>query len=247
MATAGASAPILAPTATATPNATPLATITAVHLVLSATPTGLSIEPPTATAGPSATASPTATPGPSVTAGPTPTRTSALPPESGWTAYGGEWDWREPGVAEGTSTEGDALWLYEETYGDFEFSAEVLTFDREASLAFRMQDENNGFIFTLVPQGATEGTPGIYLAKRVDGTDNIVAATEADDIPFTEDWATLRVEATGDSLRLYLNGALVIGYESGEDPSFPYGRVGLRIYGDAEEPCSSMFRSIRLP
>jgi hypothetical protein len=255
-------APIAAtPSAAAGPPALPTAagpTVTAGPT----TPSPTAMAASTATAGPTATTASAATPGPSATAAPTdsagatatptatapPTRTpTSRPIEEGWTAYGGEWDWQETGVVEGTSEEGDALWLYDESYGDFTYTVEVQAFDREAGMAFRMQDEDNGFIYTLVPQGATEGTPGLYLNKRVDGTDNMLASTESEDLPWTEDWATLSVEVTGDSLRLYLNGDLEIEYDDSEHPSFLYGRLGLRIYGDSDEPCSATFRSISLP
>ena len=150
-------------------------------------------------------------------------------------------------MAEGTSEEGDALWLYDESYGDFTYTAEVLAYDREASLAFRMQGDNNGFLFILIPRGATAGEPGLYLDKRVNGSDSTVATATTGDIPWVEDWATLSVEAAGDSLRLYLNGDLVMEYEDSASPSFRHGQLGFRIYGDASEPCSAMFRKIRLP
>ena len=250
---AEASVPVQGATTTATATHTSGPTVViSPSIAASFSPT---VAGPSATAGPSvaaspspeSTATPATTPADTPTASPTSAATSAPPPQTGWTAYGGEWDWKESGLAEGTTEEGDALWLFDSAYGDFSYSAEGQTFDREASLAFRMEDENNGFLFILIPQGATAGEPGLYLKKRVEGSDDIVASAAPGNMPWLEDWATLSVEATGDSLRLYLNGDLVIEYEDTEAPSFRYGRLGFHIYGDADAPCSARFRNVHLP
>jgi len=110
-----------------------------------------------------------------------------------------------------------------------------------------MLDKNNGYLYVLIPRGAPAGAPGLYLVKRVNGSDSIVAAAATADIPWVEDWATLTVQASGSMIRLYLNGELIIEHEDAASPSFDEGRLGFRIYGDADEPCSSTFRNISLP
>lgn len=175
----------------------------------------------------------------------TPTSTPARVP--GWTAIGGQWTWLEPGLLYGETDSLDGLFLYDGYYEDFTFSAEAQALDREASLAFRMQDSANGYLVIFVPQGAIGANPGLWLAKRVDGAHSFLAHYSASNLPFVEDWVSLSVQASGSRFWIYLNGTLAIDFTDTSAPAFTSGRLGFRIYGDTSAPCHAYFRNIQLP
>jgi hypothetical protein len=184
---------------------------------------------------------------PTATVSPTYTPTSAPARVPGWTAIGGQWTWLEPGLLYGETDSLDGLFLYEKYYEDFTFSADVQALDREASLAFRMQDSANGYLVIFVPQGASGANPGLWLAKRVDGAHSFLAHYGAGNLPFVEDWVSLSVQVSGSRFRVYLNGTLAIDFTDTSAPAFTSGRLGFRIYGDTSAPCHAYFRNIQLP
>jgi serine/threonine-protein kinase len=179
---------------------------------------------------------------------PTHTATQVPPTETiPWVAYGGSWTGPFDGLVQGESIDGDGLYLYQKTYTDFVFTAEVLTPDREASLAFRMQDRNNGYLLILVPTGIEfDANPGLYLAKRIEGDHFFFAYSDAN-LPAVGEWAELSVEVTGRTIRAYLNGALAFEYTDTAAPPFDSGMLGFRIFGDEAGRNYGGFRSIELP
>ena len=176
---------------------------------------------------------------------PTISPTSELVPD--WETIGGSWTGPdENGLISGktASFDGDALYLFKNTYTDFTFSAAVQALTREASLAFRMSDDGkNGYLVIFIPRGSQGGNPGLWLAKRVNG-DHSFPATFAADHALGE-WVRITVEATGAHIRVLVNGEQVIDFEDVQDP-FTSGRLGLRCYGEPATPCEANFSELYL-
>ena len=112
-------------------------------------------------------------------------------------------------------------------------------------MALRMQDAQNGYLVILIPQGAKGGTHGLYLLKRVNGSENTLAASRGS-LPGTGQWATLAVEAGGNRIQVSLKGKRLIDHSDAAAPGFAAGKIGLRIYGLAEAPCHASFRNARV-
>ncbi len=90
-------------------------------------------------------------------------------------------------------------------------------------IAFRVQDADNCYIFHLNGSSAR-------LIRRTNGTDLQLTA-----VPYTwypDVWCELGIEALGNNLRCYINGALVI---SMFDARFPSGPAGFSSYGSPHE------------
>ena len=171
--------------------------------------------------------------------------TNELVPD--WEVIGGSWIGPdENGLVYGktASFDGDALYLFKNTYSDFTFSATVQALTREASLAIRMSDDGkNGYLIIFIPRGSEGGNPGLFLAKRIQG-DHTFPAFFAADYAIGE-WVQLTVEAQGAQIIVFLNGDQVINYEDVDNP-FTAGRLGLRCYGEPTAPCEANFSELYL-
>lgn len=168
-----------------------------------------------------------------------------LPPD--WQAVGGAWSGPDAeGVIHGVAAafDGDALYLYKDSYSDFWFSSHVQPLNREASLAVRMSgDGKNGYLVIYVPSGSKGGNPGIWLAKRVNGNHTWLASKKT--TYSLGEWVQLMVDARGARIMVYLNNELVIDCT---DPDQPYlsGRLGFRCYGEPSAPCEANFSNFSL-
>jgi hypothetical protein len=79
----------------------------------------------------------------------------------------GQWVFAD-GQIEAHSITGDSILASSEKYGDVTFSAIAKTTNREASVAFRMQDAANGYILNFTPVGSPGEPNGfVRLRKRV--------------------------------------------------------------------------------
>jgi RNA polymerase sigma factor (sigma-70 family) len=98
--------------------------------------------------------------------------------QSEWSAISGDngqWSWAG-GKIEAHTIDGDSILASSKKYGDVTFSALVSTPNKEASLAFRMQDANNGYILNFTPVGSPGEPNGfVRLRKRVDNNETTVA------------------------------------------------------------------------
>jgi serine/threonine protein kinase len=184
----------------------------------------------------------TALPTPSVEA----TAPLVVTPELEWIAIGGTWSGPDDGVVHGETDVSDGLYLYQQIYTDFTFAAEVQAEDREASLAFRMQDDQNGYLVIVVPTGALGGNPGVYLAKRLQGGHSFLAASQQHS-PAVGQWIAVSVRTAGTRIQVSMNGTLVLDVSDTSTTPFTSGKVGFRIYGDSLGPCHANFRNIQLP
>jgi hypothetical protein len=174
-------------------------------------------------------------------------RPSAAPTvELTWTASGGSWTGPIDGIVRGETDIVDALYLYPQSYSDFTFAAELQALDREASLAFRMQDTQNGYLVIVVPTGAIGANPGIYLAKRVQGEHSFLASTQQG-LPDLGEWVRVTVQTAGAHIQVSVNDMLIFDLDDTTGPPITAGQVGFRIYGDRIAPCHANFRDIELP
>ena len=70
-----------------------------------------------------------------------------------------QWNWTKDKIY-AHSTTGDSLLASSKKYGDVTLSAVASTTNREASLAIRMQDANNGYIIIFAPPGTPRDDAG---------------------------------------------------------------------------------------
>jgi hypothetical protein len=164
-----------------------------------------------------------------------------------WQSIGGSWTGPDDkGMVSGKTAafDGDALYLFKNTYSDFMFSAAVQVLTREASLALRMSDDGkNGYLVIFIPQGSKGGNPGLWLAKRVNGNHTFPAFFAAEHA--LGERVQLTVYASGPQIRVSLNGEQVIDYQDFDQP-FVSGRLGLRCYGEPSAPCEANFSEFYL-
>ena len=164
--------------------------------------------------------------------------------QSEWSAISGndgQWSW-SGGTIEAHTVDGDSIFASSKKYGDVTFSATVRTPNREASLAFRMQDAANGYILNFVPVG-TPGEPNgfVRLRKRVGNDETTLAVYQGQRLVATGKSAKIKVVAKGSSIQVFLNGANVL---RAHDATFTNGYIGLRVYGWGDFPCDATFSGV---
>ena len=165
--------------------------------------------------------------------------------QSEWSAISGDngqWVFTD-GQIEAHTTTGDSILASSEKYGDVTFSAIAKTTNREASLAFRMQDAANGYILNFVPVG-TPGEPNgfVRLRKRVGNDETTIAIYQGPRLVTTGKSAKIKVVAKGSSIQVFLNGANVLRVH---DTTFTIGSIGFRVYGWADFPCDATFSHVK--
>jgi serine/threonine-protein kinase len=177
------------------------------------------------------------------------TATSGCSMPADWQVSGtgqGQWCF-SAGQFTGHSSTGDSLLVYSRSYTDFSLEATVKTPNREASLAFRIQDAANLYEAIFLPDGLAweqNGTGGIWLDKRTGYIDQTLAYAHPGPFPTAGGALRLRVVATGPLIEVFANGVRVIAVS---DASYRSGTVGLRIYGDTANPCDGSFSDVLLP
>jgi hypothetical protein len=121
-------------------------------------------------------------------------------------------------------------------------SAIASTTNREASLAIRMQDANNGYIIIFAPPGTPRDDAGhISLVKKTDGNEAILATYQGRAFSTMGHSAKITVTARGSVMEVHLNNVRVLRVM---DASFDTGLIGLRIYGDPDYPCDATFANV---
>ncbi|HTY86166.1 MAG TPA: sigma-70 family RNA polymerase sigma factor [Candidatus Acidoferrum sp.] len=169
------------------------------------------------------------------------------PIPAGWSVLNGDrqaWSWSR-GKIHAYSASGDSILASGREYGDFTLSVIANTTNREASLAFRMQDADNGYILVYSPDGTPcpwdKGVGHLRLDKRTDGNDVTVANYHAPGFPSIGQPARIKVVARGPRFEFALNGKPVLQFE---DASYPVGRIGLRNFGDTNFPSDATFSEV---
>ena len=164
--------------------------------------------------------------------------------QSDWSVISGnegQWSWSGSKI-EAHTVDGDSIFASSKKYGDVTFSALVSTSNREASLAFRMQDASNGYILNFTPVGSPGEPNGfVRIRKRVGNEETTVAVYQGPRLAATGKSANIKVVAKGSSIQVFLNGANVL---RASDTNFTSGSIGLRVYGWADSPCDATFSGV---
>jgi RNA polymerase sigma factor (sigma-70 family) len=169
------------------------------------------------------------------------------PIPAGWSVISGDrqgWTW-SVGKIHTHSTTGDSILASSREYDDFTLSVIASTTNREASLAFRMPDADNGYILVYSPDGTPcpwdEGIGHVRLDKRTAGMDTTVAYYHGSQFPAVGQPAKIKITTRGSFIEVNLNDVSVIQIE---DATYPAGRIGLRNYGDPNYPSDATFSNV---
>ena len=156
-----------------------------------------------------------------------------------------QWSWSDNTI-NGHTTNGDSILASTRQYGNVTVSAMGSTTNREASLALRMQDADNGYIAAFVPDGtpAAKGdTSKITLLKRVSGNERELVLFKRRGLSAPGQQEKFTFSANGSRLEIRLNDVTVI---KTNDPAFASGFIGLRVYGDPKIPCDGVFSNLTI-
>lgn len=160
-----------------------------------------------------------------------------------WSVLSGnadQWTWAD-GKISAHSTEGDAILASNKKYHNVSISVIASTTNRDADIALRMQDANNGYLVLFVPDGtpwAAENGCHISVIKRTAGEEVTLASFKRRRLPQT---AKITVTASGPSIDVRLDEVTVINVR---DTTFDSGFAGLRICGDTGKPCEASFAKL---
>jgi len=163
-----------------------------------------------------------------------------------WSAINGDngqWSFAN-GKIKGHSITGNSIFASSQEYGDVTFSAVASTTNREASLAFRMQDADNGYIVIFGPaRTPCPWNPNglILLVKRISGSDTTILAYQKRKLATIGQSAKITVMAKGPLITVFLNGEKVL---QAHDTTFTTGYIGLRIDGWEDFPCDATFSHV---
>ncbi len=156
-----------------------------------------------------------------------------------------QWNWTNNTLT-GHSTTGDTLLASTKQYGDVTVSATVSTTNREASLALRFQDADNGYLAVFVPDGTAAAVgvgPRITLLKRQSGVEQELAMFKKPGLSAPGQLEELTFSAKGPQLEVRLNDVPVL---TATDPAFSSGFIGLRVCGDSSLPCDGTFSNLTI-
>jgi hypothetical protein len=132
------------------------------------------------------------------------------------------------------------------SFADVEIEADASTTNREASLAVRVRDVRNFYLFIFIPDGVPvmQGrSGGLWLYKAVDGEGSFLGNTRLPGFVQAGDTVRMSLTAQGSTLIAKMNGREVL---RADDVTHPGGRVGLRIFGAQDSPCDSTFANVRV-
>jgi RNA polymerase sigma factor (sigma-70 family) len=165
---------------------------------------------------------------------------------SDWSVINGspdQWSWSD-GVIHGHSIGGDSLLVSRKEYRDVTLSAIVGTTNREASLAVRMQDADNGYIVLFTPDGFANWPGRIAVYRRVAGNNDdqtVIASYRGRVLSSLGQSAKIGVSAQGPWIEVRLNDVTVLRVK---DATFTSGYIGLRIFGDPGSPCDATYSNL---
>lgn len=163
-----------------------------------------------------------------------------------WSCLSGDasqWDWNDNTIY-GHSTNGDSILASTKQYGDVTLSAMVSTTNREASLALRMQDADDGYVVIFGPDGtptASWNGGHVWLIKRKSGNEQQLAMFNRRGLSAPGEREKLTVIAKGSWIEVRLNDVTIIRTN---DATFKAGYIGLRVYGDSTYGCDGVFSNL---
>ena len=156
----------------------------------------------------------------------------------------GDWTWAN-GKINGHGTNGDSILSSGREYANVTLSATVTALNREASLALRMQDANNGYIVVFVSPNtafpADNGVGRVDLVKRELGQETALASYHGRVFSSLGQSARIKVKARGDIIEVQLNDTRILRVK---DDTFATGLIGLRMYGSPDYPCDATFSQV---
>jgi len=161
-----------------------------------------------------------------------------------WTVINGnseQWRWANGKINVHSDT-GETILASGKDYRDFTLSAFAGTTNREASLAFRLQDANNGYFLIFVPVGVPRDDAGrIFLVRRIGGNEVTLGSYQGRVFSTIGSSAKISVKARGPEIEICLQGVRVLRVK---DTTFRAGLIGLRIFGDPDSPCDATFARV---
>jgi hypothetical protein len=161
-----------------------------------------------------------------------------------WSAIGGDsgqWSFANGKIKAHTTT-GDTIFASREEYGDVTFSAIASTTNREASLAIRLQDVNNGYLIVFAPARTPGNADGfVRLVKRVSNNESTLATYQKRKLLNVGMTAKIKVVARGSAIEVFLNGDKIL---QSHDETFASGYIGFRVYGWADFPSDATFSNV---
>lgn len=163
-----------------------------------------------------------------------------------WSVIDGDsngWHWADGKINAHSSTF-ESILASSKVYGDVTLSAIVGTTNREASLAIRLQDTNNGYLVIFAPAGTPcPWNPAGYiqLIKKTDRQEVTLASYQGRLLASVGQSAKMEVTARGAVMEVRLNDVRILRVM---DTTYATGLIGLRIFGDPDYPCDAAFSKV---
>lgn len=161
-----------------------------------------------------------------------------------WSVLGSDedqWNWVDGRIV-AHSANGQSILASSKEYRNVTLSAVLGTTNREASLALRMQDADNGYIVIFAPGGTPRDDGGhIALVKKENGQETTLGYYRGRIFSSIGQSAIVSVIARGPRIEVRLIDITIIRVT---DNTFETGFIGLRIYGDPDSPCDSTFSHV---
>jgi len=152
------------------------------------------------------------------------------------------WSWSDDKIC-AHSTSLESILASSRIYRDVTLSVVASTTNREASLAFRLQDADNGYLLIFAPSGTPRdgGVGHIILEKKTSGEEAELGAYRGRIFSSLGQSAKIEVSAKGPWILVRLNGVIVLRCK---DTTYSAGFIGLRIFGDGDYPCDATFSNV---
>ncbi len=154
-----------------------------------------------------------------------------------------QWAWAN-GEINAHSITGDAILASSKQYHNVTLSVIAGTTNRDADIALRMQDADNGYFVLFVPDGtpwAKENGSHISVIKRTAGDEVTLATFKRGGLATPGQSAKITVVAKGSEIEVRLNDNRILNVY---DTTFDSGFIGLRICGDPKKPCNATFANL---
>jgi len=167
----------------------------------------------------------------------------------GWSVLDGDvdqWDSAD-GKIQAHSTTGETILASTREYRNFTLAARVSSTNREASLAFRMQDGDNGYLVLFGPPGTPcpwNESGFIALVRKTGGQEITLKSYQGRVFSALHPSSRIAVNAQGPRLTVRLNDVTVFRVT---DTNYHSGFIGLRIFGTGDYPCDATFSEITFP
>jgi Domain of Unknown Function (DUF1080) len=162
-----------------------------------------------------------------------------------WPALDGDksqWNFSN-GEISGHSAAGESTLASPQKYGDVTFSATLHTTNREATLAIRLQDKENGYFIVFAPDGTPNlGNRGyIALIKKSSGVNSNLETYTKKNMAAIGQTAKIKVVANGPLIEVWVNGTKLL---HASDSTFATGNIGIRVFGNAKYPGDATFSKV---